>query len=681
MRLLYVDDMTENFFFMENLIIGRDIELFTAINGVQALEIMENNDFDVIVTDIMMPEMDGFTLCRKIITNPRYQKIPIIVLTGTYTSNQDAKLALQLGVDEYITKPCDHAFLLRRILELGVKGKEAAIPDFSDAKKEENMLSLFNRRLVRKLEQKAHELEVKVKENEIALDSLKHSQLLLRATQELAKLSGWEFDLETRKLRLTQRIYNIEGQNSKDRIYDIGEYKFTYVNPEDEKRNMRLFQKMVEDNTPFESEFWLKEEDGNEIFCRAAAEIDRENDVVIGILQDFTEQKLLEMREESLKEQLIQAQKLEAIGQLAGGIAHDFNNVLTVILGYAEEIMAKVQENDTFKTDAGEIVEAANRASLLTRQLLTFSSRQESTPKLMNINDTLLGIQKLLNRLIGEDVKCTFDLQEGIPNIVADQGQIEQIAMNLVINAREAMPMGGEITIKTFSHEMTKNMLAQHAMMTESNYVVLTVEDTGSGMDQETINNIFDPFFSTKERGYSSGLGLSTVYGIVTQYGGHIHADSAPGKGALFTVMLPVRDGVEEKPEPVSSKKRIVDTKAKVIVVEDDRAIGVLTAKIVARLGFESKYVGSAKETLDLIEAGYDPDLVITDVVMPQINGLELTAMIRYKYPHIKILMMSGYDQNMISKQGERVPGVPFMAKPFTRAELGHQIAQLLEQE
>lgn len=682
MRVLYVDNISENYFYMESLLAGSDVELFTAANGIEALELMRTQQIDLVVTDVMMPEMDGFTFCREVVADARLKRTPIIVFTGTYTSAQDAELAKQLGVDAYITKPCEPILLLNRILELGARGKQSAIPDFSDSEKEENVLRLFNRQLVRKLEQKTAALEEKIRENERTMDSLKKNEDMLNTTQELAKLGGWEYHIDTRKMYWTEQMCKMRDRDPKDNVIIMDDFRVKYVDAKDQEVHSKLFKKMMIDGESFVTEFWLEENNGDHSFYRVAAEYDAEKRVVLGIMQNLTERKQIEIREESLKEQLRQAQKLEAIGQLAGGIAHDFNNVLTVILGYAEEILDELHPGEPMRDDVAEIIEAADRAGGLTRQLLTFSSKQEYQPKLININDTLTNLQKLLNRLIGEDVQCTIEFTEDIQKILADEGQIEQVIMNLVINAREAMPMGGKITIRTFIQNMTNAMMTQHSMMKEKSYAVMTIEDTGCGMSQSVLKNIFDPFFSTKDRGYSSGLGLSTVYGIVKQHGGHIRADSTPGRGAIFAVMFPIAAEQKEEPAEAAEDLELIEKRGKILVVEDDRAVGELTAKILLRTGYEAYFASGAVEALKMIDEQHlQPDLVIIDVVMPEMNGMELAAALHFKHPQIKLLLMSGYTQKVIAQQGERIPGIPFMHKPFTREELTRRVSQILKKE
>jgi signal transduction histidine kinase len=259
----------------------------------------------------------------------------------------------------------------------------------------------------------------------------------------------------------------------------------------------------------------------------------------MGTFQDITESKEAEIRQHELMEQLRQAQKLDSIGQLAGGVAHDFNNVLTVILGYSEEIMNKLHDQDPLRQDIQEIINAGQRASSLTRQLLTFSRKQVIKPELINLNDTITNLSKMLMRLIGEDVDFILNLGDDVPSIMADIGQIEQVIMNLVINAREAMQMGGRLTISTFKYEAEPEFRKHHRMIAGTTFAVLKVEATGCGMDKSTLEHIYEPFFTTKAKGHGTGLGLPTVYGIVRHASGHINVDSAPGKGATFVIMLP----------------------------------------------------------------------------------------------------------------------------------------------
>ncbi|MCD8479774.1 MAG: response regulator [Candidatus Cloacimonetes bacterium] len=361
-------------------------------------------------------------------------------------------------------------------------------------------------------------------------------------------------------------------------------------------------------------------------------------------------------------------------------MAHDFNNVLTVILGYAEELLHNLRPQDPMYVDVQEILNAGNRASSLTRQLLTFSRKQIIQPQLMSMNDVINNLYKMLMRLIGEDVEFELNLDDNLPPVMADVGQIEQVVMNLVINAREAMPMGGNLKIRTFSFHADQDFCLRHPMIESGKYVVLKITDTGTGMTKEIKEHIFEPFFTTKERGHGTGLGLPTVYGIIRQANGHIHVDTAPGKGASFVIMIPAASG-ESSAGPITISDKENSGKSELIlIVEDDPSISDLAAKMIQKMGYRICLADSADRAMVMIEdEGLRPNLVITDVVMPGLSGVELAAILRFKHPSIKIMLMSGYTESVIAKHGEVDPETPFLQKPFSRSELSDKIKQALE--
>lgn len=684
MKILIVDDQNENLYLLQSLLQSKGYTLTQAQNGQEALDILENSDIELIVSDILMPVMDGFTLCKEVRKNPAYKHIPFIIYTATYTGEQDYELAMQIGADDFIVKPCEPMELLARIQSVIENQDAHSHANDLNPYKEQEILKLYNERLVRKLEQKMQEMEQEVHERKKAIEALERSESLLKTSQALGKLGGWEYVVETGEMFWTQELYELHDidPGSPEAQQLVASSLKCYP----EEARVRLVQAMDEMyrlGKPYEIESWFTTFKGRKIFIRASAKAEMNDDKVVlvhGILQDLTERKEAQMKQDELREQLRQAQKLDSIGQLAGGVAHDFNNVLTVILGYAEELLHNLRPQDPMYVDVQEILNAGNRASSLTRQLLTFSRKQIIQPQLMSMNDVINNLYKMLMRLIGEDVEFELNLDDNLPPVMADVGQIEQVVMNLVINAREAMPMGGNLKIRTFSFHADQDFCLRHPMIESGKYVVLKITDTGTGMTKEIKEHIFEPFFTTKERGHGTGLGLPTVYGIVLQANGHIHVDTAPGKGASFVIMIPAASG-ESMANPISATGKEKSGKSELIlIVEDDPSISDLAAKMIQKMGYRICLADSADRAMVMIEdEGLRPNLVITDVVMPGLSGLELAAILRFKHPTIKILLMSGYTENVIAKHGEIDPDTPFLQKPFTRSDLSDKIRQALE--
>ncbi len=387
-----------------------------------------------------------------------------------------------------------------------------------------------------------------------------------------------------------------------------------------------------------------------------------------------------------LQEQLTQAQKMEAIGRLAGGVAHDFNNVLTAILGSTELLLLDTAPDAAGREEITTIRDAAIRAQLLIRQLLAFSARQVLRPAVVDLNALVGDVAKLLRRLIGEDLALTLELAPDLGAVRVDPGQVEQVLMNLAVNARDAMPDGGRLTIRTrnvdaFDAAGAGNDLSPASPPPSAGpWVLLEVADTGIGMDRETLGRAFEPFFTTKEHGKGTGLGLSTVYGIVRQSDGRIIVDSAPGAGTTFRIYLPLVDApVDATPKaaPVAPPAAGSGT---VLVAEDEQVVRVLIRKVLEQAGYTVLLAASGEEALHLAEH-YENSihLLVTDVVMPGMSGRELMRRLVERRPAVKVLYLSGYSDEAVERHGVLDPGTAFMQKPFTPGALARRVRELLD--
>jgi len=395
--------------------------------------------------------------------------------------------------------------------------------------------------------------------------------------------------------------------------------------------------------------------------------------LVGGIGVEVTERKRLEA-------QLRQAQKMEAVGQLAGGVAHDFNNLLTIISGYSDMIAAKVAQDNALSNQVKQIQKAAERAAKLTRQLLAFGRRQIMAPENLDLNAVVAHMGGMLPGLISLDIELKTAPSRELGRVKADAGQVEQIIINLAVNARDAMPQGGTLTLETSNVDITENVARQHLGMKPGAYVMLAVTDTGCGMDAETQAHIFEPFFTTKEEGKGTGLGLATVYGIVKQSGGYISVESAPGEGATFRVYLPRIEApavVRELAPAVSIDTRGTET---ILVVEDEEGLRTLVRGVLKSRGYRILEAASGEGALALCRhhAGHI-DLLVTDVVMPKMNGPELASRLDTLRPEIKVLYISGYTNGMVSLRGGRDTKYAYLAKPFTPQALVSKVREVLD--
>ena len=400
---------------------------------------------------------------------------------------------------------------------------------------------------------------------------------------------------------------------------------------------------------------------------------EEESSTLLGVATEITERKRLE-------EQLLQSQKMEAVGQLAGGVAHDFNNILTAIVGYTDLLAADFSPNSRELEDLEEIRKAARRAAALTRQLLSFSRKQMLEPRIIDLNGVVTNLEKMLRSLISENIELKTALATGLGAARADPNQIEQVIMNLAINARDAMPEGGTLTIETGNATLDENYAARHVSVVPGAYVMLAVTDTGCGMNEETKARMFEPFFTTKPPGRGTGLGLSTVYGIVKQSGGNIWLYSEPGRGTTFKIYLPTVAALPEdigKVVPVEAARHGGGT---VLVVEDDDQLRRLTHRALAARGYTVLEADRGRAALDIARRHKGMiDLLLTDVVMPDTNGRKLADALRAARPGLRVLYMSGYPDGAIASHGMLEHGVAYLAKPFTTEAITRKVREVLD--
>ena len=392
-----------------------------------------------------------------------------------------------------------------------------------------------------------------------------------------------------------------------------------------------------------------------------------------GVARDITERKRLE-------QQLLQSQKIEAVGQLAGGIAHDFNNMLMAILTTCEFLILTTDPDDPKRQDIELIQEAGERASNLTQQILTFSRRQIQIPEVLDLNEVIDEMHKMLRRLIGENIELIRVSGADLDKVKADRTQIEQVVMNLVLNARDAMPQGGKLTIETKAAELDEGYAIQHLSVRPGRYVMLAVSDTGVGMDADTQSRIFEPFFTTKEEGHGTGMGLSTVFGIVEQNGGSIWTYSEVGVGTTFRIYLPQIEEEEEEEEGESSFDEIPRGTETILLVEDDHLVRQQVQRMLTRVGYDVLEAQNGNEALEICAR---PDgqiaLLLTDVIMPQMSGKELADRLVEEIPEIKVIFMSGYADETIFHHGMLQPETIFIPKPFSGQTLATTVRQTLD--
>jgi signal transduction histidine kinase len=561
-RILIVDDQVSQMQALCTTLRDEGYETVGVTGGNAALASLREGRFDLLLTDLTMPEMDGISLLKSSLElDPN---LVAILMTGEGTI-ATAVEAMKVGALDYILKPFDLSFIL----------------------------PVLSRALtVRRLRVENSDLRQRVNERTIQLEA---------RTKEVSEMNA----------SLEQRI------------------------------------------------------------AERTADLERAN----GMLQ-----KEMQEREKAEKE-LRQTQRLEAIGRLAGGVSHDFNNLLGVILGQSEILLDR--QHDVAITRGLEmIMDSAKRGATLTRQLLAFGRRQVLETKILNLNTVLTDVEKLLRRVIGEDIELEFKTDAALASVEADPGQMEQVILNLAINARDAMPMGGKLAIATANVDLDEAFADHRVDVRPGSYVQLVVSDTGCGMDEQTLSRIFEPYFTTKEQGKGTGLGLATVYGIVKQSGGYIWVYSEPGLGTTFRIYLPMVSAVARADVPVSISEGSFHGSETILVVEDDSSLREVTCEFLRGSGYTILQAGSPEEALRIAEQHKGPiDFLLTDVIMPGMNGRELATRLSVSRAQIKVLYVSGYTDGVVRDgvHGVLEPGLNFLQKPYTRFQLTRRIREVLD--
>jgi len=428
---------------------------------------------------------------------------------------------------------------------------------------------------------------------------------------------------------------------------------------------------------PFQAEFRVRRKDGREVWISDAGVVVQgsgPHPLMEGIMMDITERKVLET-------QLQQSRKMEAVGRLAGGIAHDFNNLLTIVTGYTELALTRPSVTQDLRGDIERIENASSRAAALVRQLLAFSRKQVLQPKVLDVNSIVLNMDTLLRRLMDDNIEMITHVQENIGKVKADPAQLEQVIMNLVVNARDAMPDGGRLTVETVNVDLDSGYADDHATVKPGRYVMLAISDSGIGMDQDTVAHIFEPFFTTKESGRGTGLGLSTVYGIVKQSGGYIWVYSEPARGSTFKVYLPRVDGASEEAASTTPLPLGVRGTETILLVEDEEAVRELIRTVLTQHGYDVLAASDPQQAEEIVaDTQREIHMLLTDVVMPGMSGRQLAARVTARRPGIRVLFMSGYTDNVITNGGMLEKGLAFLQKPFTPATLMDRVRGVLNQ-
>jgi PAS domain S-box-containing protein len=537
----------------------------------------------------------------------------------------------------------------------------------------------------RRLQAVNEEVEKSVEQLQKANAALEESEEKYRTILEEMEEGYYEGDLAGNFTFFNDALCHILGYSA-DELMGMN-YK-QYRTEENARKVFEAFNWVYRTGESYKAFDWeVIRKDGSTAFIETSVSLIRNPDGIPtgfkGVARDITEKKKAEAEKARLETQILQSQKLESVGRLAGGVAHDLNNLLSPILGYGDMLLKDLPRKDRQKDFLEEMVKAGQRAQDLVGQLLAFSRKQVLEFKALDLNSLLQNFEKLLRRTIKENIAIDLDLTPALPMVKGDRGQLEQIIMNLAVNAQDAMPDGGRLTLKTAETELDESYAAQHQGVDPGSHVMLMVADTGCGMDTRTRENIFEPFFTTKEKGKGTGLGLATVYGIVKQHGGNVWVYSEPGMGSAFKIYLPVpaeplelhaQDIISQKPTDLRGTETV-------LLVEDNQQVRELAFTILEYHGYTVLSAGSGQEALALLENYEGPiDLLLTDVVMPGMDGSKLYEQMRQLYPNAKALYMSGYTEDVIAHHGVMDAGVNFIQKPFTVKALSTKVREVINQ-
>jgi PAS domain S-box-containing protein len=639
-RILVVDDDREHaqmvVEFLRLTDAWSEVHVDISTTYEDALRMLQTHAYDVAFFDYMLGARDGLSLLRE--TRANNVETPVVVLTSRGAEDVAVE-AMKSGAADYLSK-----------VHLSVESLERTI---------RHALAL------REQERQRRQAEL----------ALRASEERFRALVENSSDAVLLLDAEGRVTYLSHSSHRQLGWKTEEML---GRSIFDFIHPDDrEIVSMRMIETLQKPGVLVTQEVRFQHADGTYHVMEGVG-VNRLADASVGAIvvnaRDISDRRRLE-------EQLWHAQKMEAVGQLAGGVAHDFNNLLTAILGYCNLVLDEVPKEDPLRPDLEEIRSAGERAAALTRQLLAFSRRQMLQPQTVDVNALVAGMQKLLRRLMSEEVDVVTALAPDVPTVRVDPSSLEQVLVNLAVNARDAMPNGGRLTIETATVELDALYASTHIPIVPGRYVMLAVTDTGLGMDESTRARIFEPFFTTKAQGKGIGLGLATVYGIVKQNGGYIWVYSEPGQGTVFKVYLPPAEAVAitQRPDGSTVDRRRRRGWETVLLVEDEDAVRALAREVLRRHGYVVVEARHGVDALRLAERHPDEiHLLVTDLVMPHMKGTELAKRLAAERPNMKVLFMSGYTDHVVLHE-ELTAGAEFVQKPFTPETLARKVRSVLD--
>jgi len=663
-KILVVDDEEQHRYLLRVLLESQGFQVLEAADGVEALRMARADPPVLAISDLLMPNMDGFNLCREWMRDERLRGIPFLVYSATYTGESDRALVLDLGATGFLLKPAEPDAVV-----YAVERALGTSPEPAESLNAGAFYERYSHRLREKLDRKLGQLacvEQRVVEYASRCEAIIDASVdaIVSFDRDL-RIRSWSLSAEA---LLGHAEEDVEGQS-------LGIVLSEQELADTQKRADQTLRTMG--RTRFETRW--RHKDGTLVDVGVSLAPLSTDLGFVAVVSDLTARRKAEAEKAELEVRLARAQRMESIGRLAGGVAHDFNNLLTVILGHAAFIEDALPAGAPAREDAGRIREAGERAKALTGQLLAMANPRTSGEQTADLHQVISAMTPMLGRLIGEDIDVRMELAPGAAHVRADASQIEQMVMNLVVNARDAMPSGGQLTISTRIVALDAEGARSHPPVEPGAFVRLCVSDTGVGMDSATLEHAFEPFFTTKEAGKGTGLGLATVYGLVRKAGGCVEVTSEPGR-TVFDLWLP------EAASPRATRSKPPRKAARgaegecVLVVEDEETVRALTCRILERGGYRVLQSASPADALHVVETTLETiDLLLTDVVMPGLNGRELAERVVAARPGIKVVYMSGYTHDALSDRGMKGTGAVLVHKPFTADGLRAVVRDVLD--
>jgi len=685
-RILIVDDKEENAYYLQALLEANGCAVESARHGAEALVKARQSSPDLVISDLLMPVMDGYTLLRLWKADSRLKQIPFIVYTATYTEPEDEQLALNLGADAFVLKPCEPDEFIVQLHRVEAKAAAGApAQPKMPAGDEKELLKVYSETLIRKLEEKTllqeetnRALQQELLERKKVEEELRWKTAFLTAQVDSSMDGILVVDSQGKKMLQNQRMNELWKIPAP--IADNPDDRFQLEFVANRAKNPGQFAERINYLNAHPDEV-----SRDEIELLDGTILDRYSSPVrdkagryygrIWTFRDITEQRKLEM-------QFRQAQKMEAFGQLAGGVAHDFNNILAVVQLQAGLLKSGHNLTPEQIEFAGYIEKAAERGANLTHQLLFFSRKQMMQPQNLKLEDIISNITKMLGRTLGDHIQLQFKFSEEPLYVYADRGMVDQIVLNLTVNARDAMPKGGKIIVETAAADFDEVSASRTPQARPGAFVCLSVKDSGSGIAPEIMPRIFEPFFTTKEVGKGTGLGLATVFGIVQQHKGWINVESKVGKGTTFRVYLPRIAKGSDTRFFWSTMAAVRGGSETILLVEDESSLRRALRATLSSFGYRVLESASGAEALEVWQqnAG-EIRLLITDMMMPGgMAGRELADQILKQKPDLKVIYTSGYTREAESKELALEEGFNFLTKPFDAQKLARAIRKQLDQ-